>query len=215
VQLIGWGTFELVVIAQAAQTAFPNTQRWIWVVAAGLVTTLLTLRPLGTLRLLRRVVTIAVAISLAYLAWHLLAQPRPSLGEGSWESFWKGADAAIAVAISWIPVASDYSRHARTPLTAFTAATVGYSIAQIVNFLLGLVALALVAGNGDAVFGRCWPRRSASRVPGADRARSGPVVRQRVFDGCFRAEPGASGGSPGSVGGHRRPHHGVGPGHEH
>jgi NCS1 family nucleobase:cation symporter-1 len=153
VQLIGWGTFELVVIAQAAQTAFPNTQRWIWVVVAGLVTTLLTLRPLGTLRLLRRVVTIAVAISLAYLAWHLLAQPRPSLGEGSWESFWKGADAAIAVAISWIPVASDYSRHARTPVTAFTAATVGYSIAQIVNFLLGLVALALVAGNGDAVFG--------------------------------------------------------------
>jgi NCS1 family nucleobase:cation symporter-1 len=152
VQLIGWGTFELVVIAQAAQTAFPNTTRWVWVVAAGLLTVLLTLRPLGTMRLLRRVVTIAVAISLAYLAWHLLRQPHPSLGEGSWESFWKGADAAIAVAISWIPVASDYSRHSRTPVAAFTSATVAYSIAQIVTFLLGLVALALVAGNGEAVF---------------------------------------------------------------
>ena len=152
VQLIGWGTFELVVITQAAQTAFPHTPRWLWVLVAGVVTMLLTLRPLGTLRLLRRVVTVAVALSLAYLAWHLLRQPLPSLGQGSWESFWKGADAAIAVAISWIPVASDYSRHARSPATAFTAATVGYSIAQIVNFLLGLVALALVAGNGDEVF---------------------------------------------------------------
>jgi putative hydroxymethylpyrimidine transporter CytX len=152
VQLIGWGTFELVVIAQAAQTAFPGTVRWVWVVGAGVLTVLLTLRPLGTMRLLRRVVTIAVAISLAYLAWHLLRHPLPSLGEGSWESFWKGADAAIAVAISWIPVASDYSRHSRTPFAAFTSATIGYSIAQIVTFLLGLVALALVAGNGDAVF---------------------------------------------------------------
>jgi nucleobase:cation symporter-1, NCS1 family len=98
------------------------------------------------------VVTIAVAISLAYLSWHLLQQPHPSLGEGSWQSFWKGADAAIAVAISWIPVASDYSRHSRSPVTAFTSATIGYSIAQIVTFLLGLLALALVAGNGDAVF---------------------------------------------------------------
>ena len=153
VQLIGWGTFELVVIAQAAQTAFPGTARWAWVVGAGVLTVLLTLRPLGTLRLLRRVVTVAVAISLAYLAWHLLHQPQPSLGEGSWQSFWKGADAAIAVAISWIPVASDYSRHARTPASAFTSATVGYSIAQIVTFLLGLVALAMVAGDGSAVFG--------------------------------------------------------------
>jgi putative hydroxymethylpyrimidine transporter CytX len=152
VQLIGWGTFELVVIAQAAQTAFPGTPRAMWVVVAGVLTTLLTLRPLGTLRLLRRIVTVAVALSLAYLAWHLLHQPRPSLGQGSWASFWKGADAAIAVAVSWIPVASDYSRHARSPVTAFSAATLGYSLAQIVNFLLGLVALALVAGNGDAVF---------------------------------------------------------------
>jgi nucleobase:cation symporter-1, NCS1 family len=152
VQLIGWGTFELVVIAQAAQTAFPSTRREVWVLVAGVVTTLLTLRPLGTVRLLRRIVTVAVALSLAYLAWHLLRQPLPGLGEGSWASFWKGADAAIAVAISWIPVASDYSRHARTPATAFTAATFGYSAAQIVNFLLGLVALALVGGNGDAVF---------------------------------------------------------------
>ncbi|HEY2207253.1 MAG TPA: cytosine permease [Pseudonocardia sp.] len=152
VQLIGWGTFELVVIAQAGRTAFPDTWRWAWVVGAGLLTTLLTLRPLGMLRLLRRVVTVAVALSLAYLVWHLLAQPQPPAPPGDWSSFWKGADAAIAVAVSWIPVASDYARHSRSPAAAFGAATVGYSLAQIATFLIGLLAVGLVAGDGNAVF---------------------------------------------------------------
>lgn len=154
VQLVGWGTFELVVIAQAGTFALGGP-RWAWVLGAGVVTTLLTLRPLGMLRLLRRVVTILVAISVAYLAWWLFSRPQLGLGAGggSWAGFWAGADAAIAVAVSWIPVASDYSRHSRRVPTAFTAATVGYGITQIVCFVVGLAALALVGGNGDEVFG--------------------------------------------------------------
>ena len=151
VQLIGWGTFELVVIAQAGVLAVGGPT-WAWVLGAGVVTTALTLRPLGMLRLLRRVVTILVAISIAYLAWYLFSRPLPGPGTGSWSGFWAGTDAAIAVAVSWIPVASDYSRHSRRPSTAFTAATVGYGITQILCFVVGLAALALVAGNGDEVF---------------------------------------------------------------
>ncbi|GLZ46476.1 cytosine permease [Actinomycetospora sp. NBRC 106375] len=165
VQLIGWGTFELVVIAQAGTLALGGPT-WAWVLGAGVVTTVLTLRPLGMLRLLRRVVTILVAISVAYLAWWLFSAiaepgsagsaggPRLDLGAGggSWVGFWAGADAAIAVAVSWIPVASDFSRHSRRVSTAFTAATVGYGITQIVCFVVGLAALALVGGNGDDVF---------------------------------------------------------------
>ena len=151
VQLVGWGTFELVVIAQAGVLALGGPT-WAWVVGAGVVTTVLTLRPLGMLRLLRRVVTVLVAIAIAYLAWYLFSRPLPSLGEGSWSGFWTGADAAIAVAVSWIPVASDFSRHSRRVSTAFTAATVGYGLTQIVCFVVGLAALALVGGDGDAVF---------------------------------------------------------------
>lgn len=153
VQLIGWGTFELVVIAQAGTLALGGPS-WAWVLGAGVVTTLLTLRPLGMLRLLRRVVTILVAISVAYLAWWLFSRPELDLtaGGGSWAGFWAGTDAAIAVAVSWIPVASDFSRHSRRVSTAFTAATVGYGVTQIVCFVVGLAALALVGGDGDAVF---------------------------------------------------------------
>ncbi|MEJ2870317.1 cytosine permease [Actinomycetospora sp. OC33-EN08] len=153
VQLIGWGTFELVVIAQAGTLAIGGPT-WAWVLGAGVLTTLLTLRPLGMLRLLRRVVTILVAISVAYLAWWLFTRPAAAdLGEsGSWAGFWAGTDAAIAVAVSWIPVASDYSRHSKRTSTAFTAATVGYGLTQVLCFVVGLAALSLVGGNGDDVF---------------------------------------------------------------
>jgi putative hydroxymethylpyrimidine transporter CytX len=153
VQLVGWGTFELVVIAQAGTLALGGPT-WAWVLGAGVVTTLLTLRPLGMLRLLRRVVTILVAVSVAYLAWWLFSRPELALGsgDGSWAGFWAGADAAIAVAVSWIPVASDFSRHSRRVSTAFSAATVGYGVTQVVCFVVGLAALALVGGDGDAVF---------------------------------------------------------------
>ncbi len=153
VQLVGWGTFELVVIAQAGVVAVGGPT-WAWVLGAGVVTTLLTLRPLGMLRLLRRVVTILVAVSVAYLAWWLFTRPAAAdLGQsGSWSGFWAGTDAAIAVAVSWIPVASDYSRHSRRVGTAFTAATVGYAVTQVLCFVVGLAALSLVGGDGDAVF---------------------------------------------------------------
>ena len=153
VQLIGWGTFELVVIAQAGTLALGGPT-WAWVLGAGVVTTVLTLRPLGMLRLLRRVVTVLVAISVAYLAWWLFTRPELDLAStgGSWAGFWAGTDAAIAVAVSWIPVASDFSRHSRRVSTAFTSATVGYGVTQILCFVVGLAALALVGGNGDEVF---------------------------------------------------------------
>lgn len=163
VQLIGWGTFELVVIAQAGTLALGGPT-WAWVVGAGVVTTLLTLRPLGMLRLLRRVVTVLVAISVAYLGWWLFSGASAATGgvgspaaadlggSGSWSGFWAGTDAAIAVAVSWIPVASDYSRHSKRVSTAFTSATVGYGVTQVLCFVVGLAALSLVGGDGDAVF---------------------------------------------------------------
>ncbi len=72
----------------------------------------------------------------------------PDLTSGSWRGFWAGSDAALAVAVSWIPVASDYSRHSRSEGAAFGAATVGYSVTQILCYVIGLLALANV--NGDA-----------------------------------------------------------------
>ncbi|MBD2891468.1 hypothetical protein amrb99_03740 [Actinomadura sp. RB99] len=151
-QLIGWGTFELIVIADAARELWDGVPRWGYVVAAGVLTTVLTIWPLGSVRLLRRYVTVAVIVALAYFYVQLVRQPLPDLNHGSWHGFWIGADAALAVSISWVPVAADYTRHAKSARGAFGAASVGYSVTQIVAYVLGLLALALVGGDTGKVF---------------------------------------------------------------
>jgi len=112
----------------------------------------MTIRPLGSVRLLRRYVTVAVAIAMIYLFVQILRHPLPNLTHGSWRGFWAGSDAALAVAVSWIPVASDYSRHSRSSGAAFGAATVGYSVTQVFCYLMGLLALANVNNIADNQF---------------------------------------------------------------
>ncbi|WP_018654283.1 purine-cytosine permease family protein [Actinomadura flavalba] len=151
-QLVGWGTFELIVIADAASALYDGIPRWVYVVAAGVLTTALTIWPLGSVRLLRRYVTVAVFVALVYFYVRFLTGPLPDLTAGDWGGFWIGADAALAVSISWVPVAADYTRHSRTARSAFGAAAVGYSATQIFAYVLGLLALAMVAGNTEKVF---------------------------------------------------------------
>jgi purine-cytosine permease-like protein len=66
------------------------------------------------------------------------------LTTGSWSGFWLGADAVIAVAVSWIPLAADYSRHSRTQRSAFGGVLVGYTVTQVACYALGLLAFATV-----------------------------------------------------------------------
>src|SRR6266705_4194139 len=63
-QCLGWGVFELVTIATAAHTVAPALPRWAYILLAGVTTALLTIRPLGFIRILRRYVTAAVMIVL-------------------------------------------------------------------------------------------------------------------------------------------------------
>src|ERR1019366_2364615 len=65
-QCLGWGVFELVTIATAANPVARGLPRWTYVVFAGAATGLLTIRPLGAIRILRRYVTAAVDLVLAY-----------------------------------------------------------------------------------------------------------------------------------------------------
>jgi nucleobase:cation symporter-1, NCS1 family len=56
--------------------------------------------------------------------------------------------------VSWVPLASDYSRHARSARDAFTGAFIGYSVTQIACYALGLVALVTVARHDpNQIFG--------------------------------------------------------------
>ncbi|MBB2908793.1 putative hydroxymethylpyrimidine transporter CytX [Streptosporangium becharense] len=156
IQMIGWGIFELWVIARGAQaiagslgaTGVPYA---VWVVVAGVITTALTIRPLGAVRILRRYVTVGVIIS---MAWFLVALFRqvPTVSGGSWEAFAPSVDYVIALSVSWVPVAADFARFSRSGRAAFTGVVGGYTIAQVACLTLGIAALALV-GNDP---GKVW-----------------------------------------------------------
>jgi nucleobase:cation symporter-1, NCS1 family len=154
VQLLGWTTFELVTISTALHQITGGVPRWVYVLAGGVVTTALALRPLGWIRLLRRYVTVAVVVALGYLAVQLLRNPLPSFGHGTWHGFWIAVDSVVGVAVSWVPVAADYTRHSRTVRDTVVGTFVGYSLTQLACYGLGLVALVTVAkGDADQIFG--------------------------------------------------------------
>ncbi|MBO0776159.1 MAG: cytosine permease, partial [Actinobacteria bacterium] len=151
-QCLGWGIFELVTIATAAHTVAPALPRWAYIVIAGVATGLLTIRPLGAIRVLRKYVTGAVLIVLAYLLISLLLHPLPALSHGTWSGFWPATDTVVAVAISWAPLAADYTRHSRTQRAAFTGTLAGYSATQILCYVIGMLAILTVARDPNNIF---------------------------------------------------------------
>ncbi len=153
VQLLGWGIFELVTIATAAHVVAPDVPRWLYILAAGLLTGLLTLWPLGAVRILRRVATPAVVTVLVYLAVEMLRHPLPALTHGSWSGFWVATDTVVAAAVSFAPLAADYTRHSRSERASFWGALVGYGITQILCYAIGLVALVTVARTPSDIYG--------------------------------------------------------------
>jgi nucleobase:cation symporter-1, NCS1 family len=154
VQLLGWTSFELVTISTALHQINDGLPRWVYVLAGGVVTTGLALYPLSWIRLLRRYVTVAVVIALAYLAVQLLRNPLPSLGHGSWTGFWIAVDTVIGVGVSWVPVAADYTRHAKSVRDTVVGTFVGYSVTQIACYAIGLITLVTVAkGDANQIFG--------------------------------------------------------------
>ena len=151
VQCIGWTVFELLVIATAAAALSDEVlgfeARWAWTVAFGGATLVLgLLGPIGVVRtVVRRVAIWIVPLAVAYLGWWALtgggladAWDRP--GEGGL-STWQGIDIVVGVTVSWIPLAADYTRFARSPRAAFWGTGVGYFVPDALLLALGAVVL--------------------------------------------------------------------------
>lgn len=152
-QCIGWGTFELGVIALGAGAlSHGSGPNWLYIVLAGALTTAMTLRPLGMLRLLRRYVTAAVGLAMLYFTFQLLRNGLSQPSGGSWRGFLPASDAAIAVAVSWVPLAADYTRHARTARAGFWGSLTGYGSTQVWCYTIGLLALNQTGGDPSKIF---------------------------------------------------------------
>ena len=148
-QCVGWAIFELLIIATAAAALsdelFGFAATWFWTLLFGAVALLLALLgPIGFVRrFVRKFAVWAVPISLVYLTWWAFdgadfgaLWDRP--GEGGL-SVWQGADLVVAITVSWIPLAADYTRFSRSRRAAFWGTGIGYLVPDTWLFALGAV----------------------------------------------------------------------------
>jgi NCS1 family nucleobase:cation symporter-1 len=150
-QNIGWATMEIIVIATAAVAIVGPEWRWLFVLLAGCIATLMAVRPLGSVRTLRKYLVWVVLAASAYLFIQVLRSPVGSLTEGGTTGFWLGVDMAVAAVVSFAPLAADYSRHSRTRAAAFGGAALGYGAAALAYLALGVLAVASLNTDGDNV----------------------------------------------------------------
>jgi putative hydroxymethylpyrimidine transporter CytX len=157
VQLVGFGAFEVVIMAQAsARLATPilgaDTYP-VWAVAWGGVAILMGLG--GPLVVVRQWLEKAgIWIVLATAAWMVIyivghfdlgaAVARP--GDGSL-TFAQAVDLVVVMPISWLPLVADYNRFARDTPSAFWGTVTGYAVANIGFYALGVLLILVVPGS--------------------------------------------------------------------
>ena len=149
-QNVGWATMEIIVISMAAVAVLGQSWRWPFVILAGAAATVMAVRPLGSVRLLRKIMVWLVLAASVYLFIQVLMQPRQSIPQESVLGFWPAVDLAVAGVVSFAPLAADYSRHSQTRKAAFWGASLGYGLAAIAYYALGVFAV-LNLGASDVI----------------------------------------------------------------
>jgi NCS1 family nucleobase:cation symporter-1 len=141
--------FELLIIATAAAALsdelFGFRAQWLWtIVFGGVALVLALLGPIGFVRrFVRRFAIWAVPLAVLYLTWWALdgvdlGALWDAPGEGGL-SVWQGADVVVAITVSWIPYAADYTRFSTSRGGAFAGTSVGYFVPDAWLLSLGVV----------------------------------------------------------------------------
>ena len=161
VQLVGWGTFELVVMRDAtvaiAQQSGGIASGAHWPVLAtllwgGVVMLLISGSMVQLVRkVIARVALPLVVLSLLWLSWQFLSLAQAQGFAALWARQGEGGmgvlpalDLVIAMPISWLPLVADYARHGKSGGSALRGTWLGYALANMWCYALGvLVALTL------------------------------------------------------------------------
>jgi putative hydroxymethylpyrimidine transporter CytX len=143
IQLIGWTTFEILILSKAAEQLTNMHVTFVWNIIFGVIITLLGI--FGPLFLVKQwlskfAIWIVYASSAIILVTLLLQNlPNVMSGEGKDMSFFVALDIVIAMPISWMPLVSDYNRFAKTSKGAFMGTLIGFSITNIIFYVGGLL----------------------------------------------------------------------------
>ncbi|HEX7818355.1 MAG TPA: cytosine permease [Nitrososphaeraceae archaeon] len=143
IQLIGWTTFEIMILSKAAEQLTNIHVTFVWNIIFGVIIALLGI--FGPLFLVKQwlskfaiwIVYASSAIILVTLLFQNL--PNVMSGDGKDMSFFVALDIVIAMPISWMPLVSDYNRFAKTSKGAFIGTLIGFSITNIIFYVGGLL----------------------------------------------------------------------------
>jgi putative hydroxymethylpyrimidine transporter CytX len=155
-QLLGWASLEVIVMAQAADTLVTRflglpSAYGLWVVVFTAITLAMAL--IGPIAVIKKYLArVAIWAVLASVTWITVALVTTSDLAAAWRapgtggmSFWLAVDLVVAMPISWFPLVADYSRFARDRRAAFWGTSLGYAVPHIWFYVLG-VLLVLSAG---------------------------------------------------------------------
>jgi nucleobase:cation symporter-1, NCS1 family len=143
IQLIGWTTFEILILSKAAQNLTNLHVPFLWNIIFGIVIALFGI--FGPLFLVKQwlskfAIWIVYASSIIILVALLSQNLSNSISTvGKDMSFFVALDLVIAMPISWMPLVSDYNRFAKTSKGAFMGTLIGFSITNIIFYLGGLL----------------------------------------------------------------------------
>ena len=166
VQLIGWTTFELVVmrdgtVAMARQSGGFSASLWPLLTTLLWGAVLLALLSGSMVKLVRKFIgrygLPLVIASLLWLTWQFLSKANAQglsvlwlrTGDGSMSTL-SALDLVIAMPVSWLPLVADFARHGRNGNSALRGTWFGYAVANTWCYALGLL-VALTTPSTDLV----------------------------------------------------------------
>ena len=160
IQLVGWGSFEIIVMADAADTLTKGligvSSPVVWTLLfGGLATAIAAGGPVSFVRrFLREWGLYLILAASAWLTYALLARQdlaalfaRP--GQGGM-GFGAAVDLVAAMPLSWLPVIADYGRFNRSAGGAFRGSALGYFVGNVWFYGLG-ATYALVSGGEASI----------------------------------------------------------------
>ncbi|NBX56617.1 MAG: allantoin permease [Betaproteobacteria bacterium] len=155
VQLVGWTSFELVVMRDGTLAMYQSTWGGAPLAATlfwgGVLTLLMAFSMLGLVRsFVSRIGLPLVVLSLLWLTWQFVDLLRAQ----GWSVFWNrpstgdmgllsAVDLVIAMPVSWLPLIADYARHGQDSRSALSGSWLGFAMANMWCFALGVMVVSV------------------------------------------------------------------------
>jgi putative hydroxymethylpyrimidine transporter CytX len=157
IQLIGWTTFELVIMREGTQAiteklfgtpvhTYAATLLWGGILVLLMLSSMLTL----VRQFVSRIVLPLVVVSLCWLSWHFFGVLQTQGLEAFWTrqgtddmSMLSAIDLVMAMPVSWLPLVADYARHGKSGNSTLRGTWIGYAIANAWCYGLGILVVSV------------------------------------------------------------------------